>query len=304
MPKVSVIIPVYNHEQYVAECIDGVLAQTFRDFEVVVVDDGSTDRTPEILSRYAGRIKAVRQENKGGAAALNTAIRHATGEFIAWVSSDDVYLPTMLEEHVRFFSAHPEIGLAYTDFCLIDGKGVVTREVRSPFYSNKKEFLQNLFAGNFINGSSVMFRRTCMEAAGGFDEQMRYHADGNLWFRMLRYCDFGHIPRILLKYRWHETNLSHHTRAMGEHLLLHYRKIFSLYSAVDLVPNVSRAGTAHFILAGVLIKNQGLYRLGLQHIATGLTQQPVDAQGIKALCAAVMNIPRRAIGELYRRMAS
>ena len=303
MPLVSVVIPVYNHEKYVAECIDSALGQTYRDFEVVVVDDGSTDRTPEILDRYAGRITRIRQENRGGAAALNTAILHARGEFIAWVSSDDVYMPTMLEEQVRFFAAHPEIGLAYTDFYLIDGQGVILHEERSPFYCDRRAFLQNLLACNFINGSSVMFRRKCIDAAGGFDETMRYHADGNLWFRMLRHCAFGHIALPLLKYRWHDTNLSHHTRGMRAYLKLHYRKIFAMYAPEELVSYADRSGTANFLLAGMLIRQQGLYGLGLEKIMEGL-RRGLDMQGLKALCACLRDIPLRVADDLCRVIAS
>jgi hypothetical protein len=143
-----------------------------------------------------------------------------------------------------------------------------------------------------------------MDAAGGFDETMRYHADGNLWFRMLRHCAFGHIDRLLLKYRWHESNLSHHSRRMKEYLDLHYRKVFAIYSPDELAPHAAHPGTANMLLAGTLIRNQGLYGLGLEKLWEGLRHRRMDAQGFRALCSCLGDIPRRFAGDLYRTIAS
>ncbi len=279
MTKISVIIPVYNHEKYIAESIESVLNQSYKDFEIVVVDDGSTDRTPEILRDFGCKIKYIRQENKGGAAALNTAIRNSTGEYLAWVSSDDVFMPTKLEDQIKFFNENPGVDLTYADFYIIDKNGEIKREVHSPYYSDRKTFVYNMLIGNFINGSSVMFKRSCIEKVGYFDEEMKYHADGNMWFRMLKHYNFGHIPKPLLKYRWHNTNLSHDTEQMKRYLAIHYKKVFSLYKLEEIFdPNIAEGqkefkSYSYRILADILF-NQKLYTFAFAYMMRSLKASP------------------------------
>lgn len=234
MEKVSVVIPVFNQEKYIKECVESVLSQTYRAVEVVVVDDGSTDRTAAILRSYEGKIRYIRQENKGAAAALNKGIKESRGEFIAWLSSDDVYLPTKLEEQLLFFKQNPNAALVYTDFYIIDGRGKIVKEAKSSYFPNKKELIFNLLKRNFINGSSVVIRKRCLEKVGFFDESMKLHADGNMWFRLLKHYRFGHVPKFLLKYRQHQSNASKDIKNMKKFRYEHYRKVFSLYKIEDI----------------------------------------------------------------------
>jgi len=299
MRRVSVIIPVFNHEKYIAECVESVLGQTYRDFEVVVVDDGSTDRTPEILKRYGDRIRYIRQSNRGGAGALNTAIRNSRGEYIAWLSSDDVFLPAKLEEQVAHFEQHPEVDVTYTDFLVIDGEGKVTGEVRSPYYPDKKRFRYEMFVGNFVNGSSVMFRRKCIEETGYFDEEMRYHADGNMWFRMLKRHEFGHIPIPLLKYRWHDTNISHHFRGMRKYLDLYYRKILKAYPCEEIFPDGGEPGEANLALGSILLRHHRLYSLGFSLLCEGIKRNPFKARGYRLMLSFSTRMPWYLISDVY-----
>src|SRR2546428_1998680 len=133
-PLVSVVIPVYNQERYIAEAVDSVLRQTYPDVELVVVDDGSTDRTPEIVKGYGSRLRYMHQDNSGAATALNRGIQAASGELVGWLSSDDVYEPTKVERQVELFASRPEISLAYTDFNVIDADGKVILPGGSPIY--------------------------------------------------------------------------------------------------------------------------------------------------------------------------
>ena len=207
-PKVSVVIPVYNGAQYIQECVESALAQTYANIEVIVVDDGSTDATPKILSGFAGRIRRIRQKNGGTGAALNTGIRAADGELVAWLSADDLFLPEKIGAQVARFAEDPSLCVVYTDWIEISADDRERRVVRSPC-PEPGDFATELLRGNFINGSSVVARRRCFVAAGYFDETLATDSDGDMWFKLLREgCLFGRVAKPLTKYRWHSGNLS------------------------------------------------------------------------------------------------
>lgn len=206
---VSIVIPVYNDERYIQESVESALNQDYENLEVIVVDDGSTDATPEILKEFGERIRYIRQENQGTAAALNNGIRHAKGSLIAWLSSDDLFLPGKIKHQVRKFQEEPFLALVYTDWIMIDSQGRELKVVRSPC-PPPESFAIEMLRGNFINGSSVLIRRDCFEKVGYFDEALLTDSDGDMWFRLLENgCRFGHVPTPLTKYRWHSGNLSH-----------------------------------------------------------------------------------------------
>lgn len=208
-PIVSVVIPVYNHEEYIRESVESALSQDYDNLEVIVVDDGSTDATPEVLRTFGSRIRYIRQKNGGTAAALNTGIRHARGSLISWLSSDDVFLPGMIKRQVAELNKEPSFAMVYADFVEIDSHGKELRVVHCPFLP-VGEFAIELLKGNFINGSSVLIRKGCFEHVGLFDESLPTDSDGDMWFRLLKNgYEFGHIPEAFVKYRWHSSNLSH-----------------------------------------------------------------------------------------------
>jgi teichuronic acid biosynthesis glycosyltransferase TuaG len=208
-PKVSVIIPVYNQERYVGECVESVLGQDYPNLEVIVVDDGSTDGTARILEGFDDRIHYIRQDNRGAAAALNVGLRAAAGALVGWLSADDLYLPGKIRAQVEKMMREPEVALVYTDWIMIDGEGRKLRTFRAAC-PPADEFARAMLKDNPVNGSSVLIRRECFETAGYFDETLRANVDGDMWFRLLRQgCRFGHIAQPLIKYRWHSSNLSH-----------------------------------------------------------------------------------------------
>jgi glycosyltransferase involved in cell wall biosynthesis len=235
MPLVSVVIPVYNQERYIKEAVESVLGQTYPQVELVVVDDGSTDRTPEILKTYGSRLRYIRQSNAGAATALNNGIAAATGELVGWLSSDDVYEPAKVQRQVELFQARPEISLTYTDFNVIDGDGRLIRTVRSPYYSDRKEFIRRLILGNFVNGSSVIAKKKALVDTGLFDPVMTYHADANMWLRLLKRHEFGHVNEVLLNYRWHAGNASNNVAAMRRHRYVYFDKIWETLEPKDVV---------------------------------------------------------------------
>lgn len=249
MPKVSVIIPAYNQEKYIRECVQSMLSQDYEDLEVIVVDDGSTDATPEILREFGKRIRYIRQENKGPAGALNKGMRVAQGELVAWLGADDMYLPGMVNYQVSKFQEDPSLALVYTDWIMIDAQGREIKVVRSP-YPPPEKFARTMLAGNFINGSTVLMRKECHEKVGYYDENLKASVDGDMWFRLLKHgFKFGHIPIPLVKYRWHPANISHKFRLMQKHRDNVHLKAFKAFSSQGLFNSTSELEQLSFAFA-------------------------------------------------------
>lgn len=207
-PKVTIVVPVYNYEQYIVECIDSCLSQTYNNIEVIVVDDGSTDNTPIILKGYSNKIRYIRQDNSGPAVALNRGVNAATGEYIAWLSSDDVFLPNKIEKQVALFKLLPDADLIYTDYYIIDSAGEIVNEVETEWYPPRK-MLEAFIRNNVFNGSTVLMRKSVWENIGGFEERIVAVVDTYMWINLLlkRYkCII--LPEKLVKYRMHSANQS------------------------------------------------------------------------------------------------
>jgi glycosyltransferase involved in cell wall biosynthesis len=188
-PSVTVIIPAYGVNDYIGQSIDSVLAQTYRDCEIVVVNDGAPpDETAElkaILAGYGGRIGYLERENGGQGAARNSAMRASRSEFVAFLDGDDIWMPTFLERQMELFAADAELALAYAD-ARIFGETVAagtTYMQRDP--SDGAVTLESLLAGRCnVTMSAIVARRQRLIDAGWFDEELRYCEDFDLWFRM------------------------------------------------------------------------------------------------------------------------
>lgn len=216
LPQVSVIIPVYNQEKYIKECVDSVIDQDYANIEIILVDDGSTDKTPDILKGYGDEITYIRQENQGPAVAVNNGIKSAHGSLICWLGSDDLYLHSKVESQVNLLQKDQSLAVVYSDYIMIDSYGNEIKKVQVP-YPPPEKFARTLLIRNFINGSTVMMRKECLDKVGYYDESLRADPDGDMWFRTLRHgYKFGHIPEPLVKYRWHQSNISHNYDLMQE----------------------------------------------------------------------------------------
>ncbi|MHB1653826.1 MAG: glycosyltransferase family 2 protein [Desulfitobacteriaceae bacterium] len=208
MPSVSVVIPTFNHELYVNQAVESVLAQGYPNVQVLVVDDGSRDNTAAILKPYLSRIQYVYKENGGTSSALNRGLSLANGQYICWLSADDAFLPGKIARQVALMESDPKLGFSYTSFSVIDGYGRKQHDVHSAYFQDKWDMIKHLMEGCFINGSSVMMRRSALERVGGFDEGLPQAHDYDLWFRFLRYYSCGFLDELLLAYRWHGENMS------------------------------------------------------------------------------------------------
>lgn len=204
-PVVSVVMRAFNCEKYIGQAIEGILAQTFRDFELVIVDDASTDGTEAILQAYAQRderIKVFRiKTNQGPVRTMNTGLRHARGEFVAVHDADDISLPHRLETQVNFLRANPQVALIGGGAYFIDEEG---EEVKVLNLGRKgpKEARQLLEKGHSLMHTSVMFRQECIEAIGFYDEFFSYSHDYDMLIRMANTFDIVYYEEPLVKWRW------------------------------------------------------------------------------------------------------
>jgi glycosyltransferase involved in cell wall biosynthesis len=206
VPKVSVVIPAFNAERYLRETLDSVLAQTCRDLEVVVVDDGSTDATREIAASYGEPVRCVPQANAGPSPARNRGIREARGEFVAFVDSDDLWLPEKLAEQMPLFDGEGRVGLVYCHGERIDADGspIPTQTARKP---TGRVFLDFLLR-NHCPTSGVVVRRECFERCGTFPEDFIWAEDWHLWLRIARHYEFQAVQRVLVRHRMHGSALT------------------------------------------------------------------------------------------------
>ena len=186
MPRVSVVIPTYNCVRFLPGAIRSVLAQTYRDFEVIVVDDGSTGYTDKAVAPFLKKIIYIKQENRGPAVARNCGIAASTGELVAFLDDDDEWMPDKLALQVPLFDDH-EVGLAYSDVRVLYDDGRVTESFLAtrPLATSGYIFA-NFLASGFILMGSVIVRRRALDEVGAFDESMKSLEDFELWMRVLR----------------------------------------------------------------------------------------------------------------------
>jgi len=205
MAVVTIIIPTFNQHSFLLEALSSVFAQTFQNYKIVVVDDGSTDATRDVLSPYKDRLQYIWKENGGEARARNRGIREARSRFIAFLDHDDLWEPTFLETTIAHMERHPVLGLVSTGSVrMSDGK-------RHPGF--RKGLLQGdlfplLFHRNFITTSGVVVRRTSFDRVGLFDEPLGFGVDYDMWLRIAKAYPIALINKPLCKWRDHAGNIS------------------------------------------------------------------------------------------------
>jgi glycosyltransferase involved in cell wall biosynthesis len=210
-PTVSVIIPAYNAAPWIAETIDSVLNQTFQDFEVIVVDDGSTDGTAEIVKNYKSQVQYLYKNNGGVGSARNTGIRAARGRYIACVDADDLWLPEKLEVQTQLLQTEPSLAWVYSDGLIFENNSNQNLHLFSPSASMiSGDVLRPLLLQDFIPCPTPVIRRDIFENVGFFEEDMSLQsvADWDMWLRISAKYPVGFIDKPLVKYRRHSTSMT------------------------------------------------------------------------------------------------
>jgi glycosyltransferase involved in cell wall biosynthesis len=232
MSKVSVITPTYNRADMIGDAIQSVLAQTFDDWELIVVDDGSQDNTRAVVTEYKDpRIRYIYQENRGLPGARNTGIRHAHGVYVAFLDSDDRFLPNKIDHQSAELDARPELGLVAGGHREVDVTLQLLRQVCPWEYTPHLDVLTWLFQCPLIV-NSILVRREWLERVGMFDESMRFVEDWDLWLRLAYAgCSMAWQPELVCDYRIHGSNMARQAALMRDGMI---RMLDKLYSRFDL----------------------------------------------------------------------
>jgi glycosyltransferase involved in cell wall biosynthesis len=242
MPNVSVIIPTYNMARFVGDAVGSVLAQTFEDFEVIVVDDGSTDNTREIVAGFVDpRVRYVYQDNQERSAARNAGIRLARGEYIAFLDADDVWLPEKLALQVYLLETRPEVGLVYTGAYVMENGRIFTEQKGK---HRGRVVRPLLVVDNIVTGSGCtpMVRRECFDQVGFFDEVSSVIPceDWDMWLRIATKYEFDYVPQPLAKCRVHSANTMKQAEKMKQGTLGFFDKVLAAPALQDEVYSVRR----------------------------------------------------------------
>jgi glycosyltransferase involved in cell wall biosynthesis len=211
-PTVSVVMAAKNYARFIGQAVRSVFAQTFADWELVIIDDGSTDDTSVMVKPFLGdaRVRCVRSDRLGQPRAKNLGMRLSRGEFVAYLDADDAWEPTKLAKQLDVMRERPEVGVCHTGRLLMDETGRVTSRdhegAESPAPSRSR--LVELFLNNSVCFSSVMVRRAVFDQVGGFDPEFDLAIDYDLWLRVARHWQFACVPEPLVLYRTGHGNLS------------------------------------------------------------------------------------------------
>lgn len=201
MDKVSIIIPVYNCP-YVEQAIESALAQTYPNLEIIVVNDGSTKYVDK-MEKFKKHITLIHKLNGGTASALNTGLYHSSGDYISWLSADDIFYPDKTEKQLQFMKEN-ELSVSYGGFVHIDENGNITSDVLGLHVPNRLAFLKALKSYCPVNGCTVMLKKDVFNICGNFNTAFPYAHDYDMWLRVVQHFNFQLYPELVVKYRVHQ----------------------------------------------------------------------------------------------------
>lgn len=271
--SVSVIIPTYNYGRFIEDALRSVLDQSLPPAEIIVVDDGSTDDTSEVVRQFGEKIQYVRQENAGVCAARNRGVAESSGELIAFLDADDIWEPTKLEKQAAKFCDDPVIGLVHCGMRVFDG---ATGETLHLLLEGGEDGVAEnllLWEGSSVNvsGSVIMVNRTAFEEIGGFDTRIKCGEDWDFCYRSARKFKVGFVAEPLVHYRSHNAAAHRNVGEMERGMSLFYEKAF----ADPTVAHLRRRayGNFHKVLAGSYFYS-GEYRSFMFHAMKSIWMRP------------------------------
>lgn len=288
-PLVSVITAAFNMGHYLPEAIESVLKQDYPNIELIVVNDGSTDDTCEILGKYGNdpRVKIIHQENKGQTAAKNRGFAEAKGELIAFCDADNRWLPGKLKLQVPLLMNNPGVGVVYGDIILIDGSGNRKPPTRTKRYSGK--ITARLLRDNFVTFNTTLISRELMQEMNGFDESLRMAIDYDLWLRISLDHEFLFVPEPLVEYRIWEGQMSHRTGERMDNFFQLLNK-FICENPGRIAPAEARLAWAHsYTTKANWLSSIGRRREAWHLYFRALRQRPYDSRLLKSMIKAGLN---------------
>lgn len=271
---ISIIIPTFNYGRFIAEAIQSALGQTLKPVEVIVVDDGSTDDTAEVVERFGDRVRYIRQENAGVSMARNNGVAASRGELIAFLDADDIWEPTKLERQAEKFAADSEIGLVHCGMREFDSESgetiaMLTEGMEGEVADELLLWDRPVIVGP---GGTIMVSRKAFEEAGGFDPRMACGEDWDLCYRIARSYKVGFVPEPLVNYRSHSAAAHRSVKAMEAGMKLFYEKAFGEGGDVLRLKNRS-LGNYHKVLAGSYFQS-GSYADFARHTVKSIWYRP------------------------------
>jgi glycosyltransferase involved in cell wall biosynthesis len=320
-PVVSVVIPIYNGGKYIASTLESILSQSYSPFEIIVIDDGSTDDGPgkvsEYVEKYPHQIRMLRHPDGGNhwiTASRNLGIRNARGTHIAFVDSDDLWLPQKLECQMEMFSRYPDAGLVYARTSFIDGTGSVLPAEGKYTAAGKgtpgppRYIFGELIKENFIPTLTAIVRKDCLERVGLFNVQSRYQFEDWIVFSKIAYFyKIGYVHEVVAGYRFHDGNYSAHISDTGR-----FFKADEHYTIVLFSDLAGEAGMSFAKLEGFIRRR--IWYFFLRARSWGATTVELKEHGKRlleafpsvhrsiraAMCASIV-LPTRA-GSMLRRI--
>ena len=290
MYKASVILPCFNGARWISRVVESILAQTYKHFELVIIDDGSTDNSQEIIASYLRdeRIRYIFQKNRGFSATINRGIAESSGCLIGFIGQDDLWMPNKLEFQVKYFSKHKDVALVCSDYYTIDSEdriiGMVNPKV--PAFPSKQELIKQLFLNNFIGFETVLVKRKCFDVVGLFDERMIAFSDHDMWLRIAGRFDIAYLDLFLVRKREHELQLSKATDIVLKDEFLLVMKATDRY---PFLKEVERKKLASLYYSwGLMLLQKGNAEEGKQKLLKAINCQPWKLKATIAYMAPVL----------------
>lgn len=290
-PRISIVTPTYNRAGFIAQAVDSVLAQSVADWELLIVDDGSSDNTQEVLAAYQKdpRIHYFYQANQGQSIARNNALKRAQGDFVAFLDSDDLWCPDKLERQLALFQKHPDVGVVHGDESTIDEAGQEIGRENMLRYSGR--ITPQLLADNSVSIVTALVRRECFDEMGGFQASHGVADDYDLWLRFSARYRFHYEPGIVASYRVMADQISSDKRrrfAANELIIKNFLHEFS----GSVSRNEKRWGLARFYSrAARYFASNGERKRALRAIVIAFRNAPLDSVVWRALFRVL--VPRK-----------
>ena len=285
LPLVSVILPTYNCAAFLPHSIGSILAQTYNSYEIIVVDDGSTDNTKEVLYPFMQRIKYILlEQNKGLPTARNIGILSAQGKYIAFIDADDLWLPEKLQTDIEYFETHPEVSMVYSKHLNIDQNGRMLDEASQKRLPSGNIFTQLFSEQNFIITSSVVVRKEIFETTGLFYEQLSNCQDWDMWLRIAFYFKVGGINTPLVKYRHNPHSLSKNRNNVLKYQKMVIDKIYSNFKDKENGINeklYKKRLASHYAKVGRYYLRMGDKNRANENFGLSLKNDPLNLRSIR-----------------------
>lgn len=289
LPLVTIITPAYNQGEYLAETIESVLAQDYPNLEYIVLDDGSTDSTSDVLKLYDGRVRYERHENMGQANTLNYGWGMAKGSLLGYLSSDDLLEPYAVSKLVNALLTRQDVMVAYCDYNLIDAQGRYIRTVATEEYDSIRLTVDLVCQP----GPGALFRREIFDNSGGWNQKLRQVPDFEFWLRVSKFGSFLRVPEVLAKYRIHESSASFRPMSVERSQELHY--VMALFWSGQFDSTAARSLAMASLISAKNHAQSGRYLLCLLECTKALQHSPSAFLSLRSWRIVIAGIFRRLI---------